>query len=74
MLMASRMRSVEVLANGKVVAGDPHPGVAGGFHTGNVSMLNIPPTAPGTVYTLRAEARSQGGADSAGEIHIRLRP
>jgi hexosaminidase len=67
------MRSVELLAGGKVVATDQHLGVAGGVHSGNIYTLNIPPSAPGTVYTLRAEVRSEGGTDSSGEIQIRLK-
>lgn len=65
------MRSVAVLAEGKVVASDPHLGVTGGVHSQNTYRLNLPPSAPGTAYTLRAEVRSEGGTDSSGEIQIR---
>jgi hypothetical protein len=65
------IRSVELLAGGKVVATDQHAGVTGAINSKNTYILNIPPSAPGTACTLRAEVRSEGGTDSSGEIQIR---
>jgi len=65
------IRTVELLAGGKVVSADQHDGVTGKLHSGNTYTLAIPPSAPGTAFTLRAEVRSEGGTDSNGEILIR---
>lgn len=65
------IRSVELLANGKVVASEQRDGVAGSINASNTYRLNIPPAVPGTAYTLRAEVRAEGGTDSNGEILIR---
>jgi hexosaminidase len=65
------IRSVELLADGKVVAAEQRAGVTGSVNSGTTYRLSIPPDVPGTAYTLRAEVRAEGGTDSNGEILIR---
>jgi hexosaminidase len=65
------IRSVELLANGKLTAAEQRAGVTGKVNSGNTYRLSIPPTAPGAAFTLRAEVRAEGGTDSNGEILIR---
>lgn len=65
------MHSVELLAGARSWPPIRIWASPGGIHSGNIYTLKIPPSAPGSVYTLRAEVRSEGGTDSNGEIHIR---
>lgn len=63
------IESVDIVANGQVVASDAHAATTGARNENNTYTVNIP-AAAGTRYTLRARVRSDGGADSNGEVRI----
>ena len=66
-----QMRNVVLLENGAEVARDARVGSAGANPTCFDYTLALPSAAqPGTVYTLRADVRSDGGSDSNGTICI----
>lgn len=65
------IRSVELWADGNVIAAAQHAGVAGKVNSGNTYRLSIPQTGATTRYTLRAEVRAEGGTDTHGEILFR---
>jgi hexosaminidase len=62
------IESLEVLQDGQVVACDEHPGRTGGQNVDNVYTVVIPAVKPDAKYTLKARVRSDGGADSNGQI------
>lgn len=65
-----RMRQVELVRDGKVIATDGHEGETGGRSSKNVYRLPVTGHRPGARYTLRAEMRGDGGNDSHGGIAL----
>ncbi len=62
--------SVELLADGQRVAGDEHTGTTGGATRDNAYTLKVANYREGAKYIMRAKVRSDGGADSNGEINL----
>ncbi len=65
-----RVERVELLHDGMVVSVDEHSGVAGSVHDDNEYVLDLASLPPGGEWTLRASARSEGGLDSNGGVHL----
>lgn len=65
------IRSVELVVAGKVIVRDVHDGVTGNVNNGNRYLLNVPALPPGAKPVLRVTARTDGGADSYGDIRVR---
>ncbi len=61
---------VELLHDGVVQCTDEHRGVTGVAHEGNEYILDLTALPTGGEWTLRASARSEGGLDSNGGIHL----
>jgi len=69
------IQSVELLANGQVIARDVHDGRTGNEHKENTYTLSLPEHAFGTSYQLRYSARTHGGStDSTGTVYLRKLP
>ncbi len=64
------IKSVELLANDKVIAEDAHPGVTGGSTKDNVYTVSVDKLDKNARYTIRAVVRSDGGADSNGDVFL----
>lgn len=60
----------ELLQDGQPVGRAEHPGTTGARNTNNTYRVTIPDFRKGAKYTLRAQVRSDGGKDSAGDIFI----
>jgi hexosaminidase len=61
---------VEVVVDGKPTPRDTHPGRTGGDNKGNNYRVKV---GTGSKFVLRASVRSDGGADSNGDIYV-LKP
>ncbi len=62
--------SVELLADGKVVATDKHAGFAGTHPRDNVYRLALPKGQKPEKLVLRATVKGSGGGDSTGEVAL----
>ncbi len=65
------IRWVELELNGKIVSRDEHDGTTGGRDLENTYLLKVEAPVTGAAVVLRASVRSDGGADSNGEVRIR---
>lgn len=64
--------SAELIADGKTIAEDKHPGFAGGQSTQHVYKLTPPSGAKLANATLRIKAKGRDGNDSQGEIAVSI--
>lgn len=64
------IQSTALLVNGQQVAIDTHDGVTGSKNSNNVYRLSLQDLPAAATITLRAKIRSDGGADSNGDILI----
>ncbi len=62
--------SAELLEDGKRIAIDEHDGVTGGATTNNIYTLKVANYRDSAKYIMRAKVRSDGGAESNGEIYL----
>ena len=62
--------AVELLADGKPVAEDRHPGFTGSQSRSQVFKLALPKASKAAFLSLRVTAKGSGGDDSRGEIAI----
>jgi len=63
---------VSLLAGSQIVARDDHKGWSGADHWNNAYHLRLNEIAPGTVYRLEIQLRSDGGTDSTGSVYLSL--
>ena len=68
-----RVKSVELLVNGKSVRQDNHIGMTGNVHKNNTYSFKISKHAFGTKYALRYTAQTDGSNDSYGQIFLKKR-
>ena len=64
--------TVSLLAGSQIVARDDHKGWSGADHWNNAYHLRLNEIAPGTVYRLEVQLRSDGGTDSTGSVYLSL--
>lgn len=66
------IEAVELLSDGKVVAGDRHKGFAGGNSRDNAYKVALPSGAKPGKLALRFVAHGAGGTDSKGEVVLNV--
>lgn len=71
---ALEIHRVDLLRNGAVVSSDIHFGRTGVANTDNVYRVNAAETAPGDVWSLRAEVSGWGGRNSTGSVELSTVP
>jgi len=64
--------TVSLFAGNGIVARDDHKGWSGADHWNNVYHLRLDAIAPGAVYRLEVQLRSDGGTDSTGSVYLSL--
>ena len=64
----------ELLENGSPVSSDRHDGMTGWHDSGNRYRLSLDVLHPASKYSLRATVRTDGGADSTGQVMLKVVP
>jgi hexosaminidase len=62
----------ELLENGSLVSSDQHDGTTGWHDSGNRYRLSLDVLHQDSKYSLRATVRTDGGADSTGEVMVKV--
>lgn len=65
---------VELVEDGKVVASDEHHGITGAQNRDNIYAVTLKTFQPGSRYSIRYTAQTDGGTDSDGNIFLGAGP